>query len=201
MIQITATKQISWDCVQVTLSMGSSFFVRSCYLQELPAERLVPQETLSELELEDLADAGLAFSAEKAAMAYLGRAEQSRHLLAMKLRKKGHGEVAVARALDYLEGRNFLCDSRFAEAWLRNRSINHAEGRTKLLSGLLAKGVDRSTAIQSLDQYFEVVDQDDLLDRALEKCRRLGKTVEATEKYLLRKGFSYKEIKLKMSNL
>ena len=71
MVQITATKQISWDCVQVTLSMGSSFFVRSCYLQELPMERLVPQETLSELELEDLVDAGLAFSAEKAAVTYL----------------------------------------------------------------------------------------------------------------------------------
>ena len=50
-------------------------------------ERLVPQETLSELELEDLVDAGLAFSAEKAAVTYLGRAEQSRHLLSMKLRK------------------------------------------------------------------------------------------------------------------
>lgn len=164
-------------------------------------ERLVPQETLSELELEDLVDAGLAFSAEKAALTYLGRAEQSRHLLSMKLRKKGYGEVAIARALDYLEERSFLCDSRFAEAWLRNRSINHAEGRTKLFSGLLAKGVDMATAIQALDQYFETVDQDDVLDRALEKCRRLGKSREATEKYLMRKGFTYKEIKSKISNI
>ena len=164
-------------------------------------ERLVPQETLSELELEDLVDAGLAFSAEKAAVTYLGRAEQSRHLLSMKLRKKGHGEVAIARALDYLEERRFLCDSRFAAAWLRNRSINNAEGRTKLFSGLLAKGVDKATAIQALDQYFETVDQDDVLDRALEKCRRLGKSREATEKYLMRKGFTYKEIKSKMSNI
>lgn len=201
MVQITATKRISWDCVQVTLSMGSSFFVRGCYLQELSAERLVPRETLSELELEDLADAGLAFSAEKAAVAYLGRAEHSRHLLAMKLRKKGHSEAAIARALDYLEGRNLLCDSRFAGAWLRNRSINHAEGRARLLSGLLAKGVDRATAIQALNQYFEVTDQEELLARALEKCRRLGKSKEATEKYLMRKGFSYKEIKSKISNL
>lgn len=201
MVQITATKQISWDCVQVTLSMGSSFFVRSCYLQELPVERLVPSESLSEQELEDLVDAGLAFSAEKAAVAYLGRAEQSRYLLTMKLRKKGHGEVAIVRALDYLEERNYLCDSRFAAAWLRNRSINHAEGRPKLFSGLLAKGVDKATAIRALDQYFETVDQDDVLDRALEKCRRLGKSREASEKYLMRKGFTYKEIKSKMSNI
>lgn len=201
MVRITATKRISWDCVQVTLSMGSSFFVRVCYLQELSSQRLVPEEDLSELELEDLAAAGLAFSAEKAALSYLGRAEHSRHLLAIKLRKKGHGELAINRALDYLEGRKHLCDSRFAAAWLRNRGINHAEGRSRLLGGLLARGIDRKVASQALDEYFQTVDQETLLERALEKCRRLEKSADATERYLLRKGFSYKEIKSKISNI
>lgn len=187
--------------MQIVLSVGSSFFVRSCYLQRLSVERLVPATGLSQLELEDLMDAGLAFSAEKAALSYLGRAEHSRHLLVVKLRRKGHGEVAIVRALDYLEGQSYLCDSRFAEAWLRNRAINHAEGRAKLLSGLLAKGVDRRTASQALDEYFKTVNQDSVLERALEKCRRLGKSEDATERYLLRKGFSYKEIKSIMSNI
>ena len=201
MVHITTTKQISWDCVQVTLSMGSSFFVRSCYLQLLPVQNMVVGRQLSDEELDDLVTAGLTFAAEKAAVAYLERAEHSRSLLIIKLKKKGHGDGAIAGALDYLEDRGYLSDLRYAQAWLRNRSINHAEGRSRLLCGLLAKGIDRRLANQALDEYFEGVDQQQLLDRAIEKCRRLGKSVEATEKYLVRKGFSYKDFKSKISKI
>ena len=201
MVQITTTKQISWNCVQVTLSMGSSFFVRSCYLQLLPVQDMVVGRQLSDEELDDLVTASLTFAAEKAAVAYLERAEHSRSLLIIKLKKKGHGDGAIAGALDYLEERGYLSDLRYAQAWLRNRSINHAEGRSRLLCGLLAKGIDRRLANQALDEYFEGVDQQQLLDRAIEKCRRLGKSVEATEKYLVRKGFSYKDFKSKISKI
>lgn len=201
MVQITTTKQISWDCVQVTLSMGSSFFVRSCYLQLLPAQDIVAERQLSDAELDDLVLAGLKFAAEKAAVAYFERAEHSRFLLTIKLKKKGHGDVAIDGALDYLQERGFLSDLRYAQAWLRNRAINHAEGRSRLLCGLLTKGIDRKLANQALDEYFEGVDQQQLLDRAIEKCRRLGKSVDATEKYLVRKGFSYKDFKSKISKI
>ena len=201
MVHITTTKQISWECVQVTLSMGSSFFIRTCYLQLLPVHEVVVGRALSDEELDDLVTAGLAFAAEKAAVHYLERSEQSRYLLTIKLKKKEHTERAIAKALDYLEERGFLSDVRYAQAWLRNRSINHAEGRTRLLSGLLAKGVDRKIASVALDEYFESVSQEDVLERAIEKCHRLGKSQEATEKYLLRNGFSYKEIKSKISKI
>ena len=201
MVQIAATKQISWDCVQVTLSMGSSFFVRSCYLQLLPFQDIVVERNLSDDELEDLVAAGLTFAAEKAAAGYLERAEHSRYLLTIKLKKKGHGDAAIGGALDYLEERGFLSDLRYAQAWLRNRAINHAEGRSRLLSGLLAKGIERRLASQALDEYFQSVDEDAVLERAIEKCRRLGKSQETTEKYLIRKGFSYKEFKSKISKI
>lgn len=201
MVHITTTKQISWDCVQVTLSMGSSFFVRNCYLQLLPTQDIVAERNLSDEELEDLLLAGLKFAAEKTAVGYLERAEHSRYLLTIKLKKKGHENAAIDGALDYLEERGFLSDLRYAQAWLRNRSINHAEGRSRLLSGLLAKGIERKLASQALDEYFQGVDQEQILERAIEKCRRLGKSQEATEKYLIRKGFSYKDFKSKISKI
>ena len=201
MVHITTTKQISWDCVQVTLSMGSSFFIRTCYLQLLPVHEVVVGRELSDEEVDDLVTAGLTFAAEKAAVNYLERAEQSRYLLTIKLKKKEHTEGAISKALDYLEERGFLSDVRYAQAWLRNRSINHTEGRNRLLSGLLAKGINRKIISEVLDEYFESVSQDDVLERAIEKCHRLGKSQEATEKYLLRKGFSYKEMKSKMSKI
>lgn len=200
MVRITTTRQISWDCVQVALSMGSSFFVRTCYLQRLPAHELVAERWLSDEELEDLLEAGLVFAAEKAAVGYLERSEQSRHLLAMKLKRKGHEDESIRRSLDYLEERGYLSDGRFARAWLRNRAINHAEGRIRLLAGLLSKGIDRKTASQALDEYFETMDHGLVLERAIEKCRRLGKSREATEKYLLRKGFSYHDFKSRISD-
>lgn len=199
MVYITTTKQISWDCVQVTLSMGSSFFIRTCYLQVLPPHEVVAERGLSDEEVEDILEAGLVFAAEKAAVGYLERAEHSRYILTVKLKKKEHQQRAICRALDYLEERGFLSDVRYAQAWLRNRSINHAEGRNRLFSGLLTKGIDRSIANQVLDEYFASVDQDSVLERAIEKCKRLGKSQEATEKYLLRKGFSYKDFKCKIS--
>ena len=150
---------------------------------------------------DDLVTAGLTFAAEKAAVHYLERSEQSRYLLTIKLKKKEYTERAIAKALDYLGERGFLSDVRYAQAWLRNRSINHAEGRNRLLSGLLAKGIDRKIASAALDEYFESVSQEDVLERAIEKCHRLGKSQEATEKYLLRNGFSYKEIKSKISKI
>ena len=58
MVQITTTKQISWDCVQVTLSMGSSFFIRTCYLQVLPPHEVVAERILSDEEVEDILEAG-----------------------------------------------------------------------------------------------------------------------------------------------
>lgn len=201
MVFITTTRQISWDCVQVTLSMGSSFFIRTCYLQVLVDHEIVVNRHLSDVELEDLIAAGLVFAAEKAAMGYLERAEHSRHLLTVKLKKKGYADVSIQRALDYLEERSYLSDLRYAESWLRNRAINHAEGRSKLLSGLLSKGIGGKIANAALDNYFHTIDEDAVLNMAIEKCLRLGKSREAMERYLARKGFSYKQIKSKISNL
>lgn len=180
--------------------MGSSFFIRTCYLQQLPAHEIVENRQLQDFELEDLMEAGLVFAAEKAAVAYLERAEHSRYLLTVKLKKKGHLEVPIQRALNYLEEKTYLSDLRYAEAWLRNRAINHAEGRSKLLSGLLSKGIDKKIVNHALDEYFSSVDEDLVLEKAIEKCQRLGKSQESMEKYLLRKGFSYKQIKSKISN-
>ena len=47
------------------------------------------------------------YAAERDAMAYLSRAEHTRRQLTLKLRKKGHEDGAIVRALDRLESREY----------------------------------------------------------------------------------------------
>ncbi|MBO5137770.1 MAG: regulatory protein RecX [Spirochaetaceae bacterium] len=146
-------------------------------------------------ELEDLIESGLVYSAEKAASAYLNRSEHSRFLLQKKLVAKGFDVAHITKALDFLEQKGFLSDLRYAVAWVRNRSIHHVEGRSRLLMELTSRGINRKIAEQVVDEHFETVDQNAFFEKVAGKCRRLGKTGLAAEKYLQRKGFTFAQIK------
>ena len=53
-------------------------------------------------------------------------------------------QKCIDLALAYLESKNYLSDERFARVWLNNRKINHSEGRIKLLSELLVRGISKN---------------------------------------------------------
>lgn len=91
-----------------------------------------------------LAVAAAAFSAEKAALSLLARAEQHRAGLAMKLSAKSFPKDSIRLALDRLETTGFLSDRRYAGAWIRQRLRRHAEGPLSLASELASRGVARS---------------------------------------------------------
>ena len=130
-------------------------------------------EEFSEEESEDLLEAALVFSAERLAMNYLARAEQCRAGLTRKLIAKGLDKKVIFPALDYLESVKYLDDYRFAGAWLRNRSIDHAEGRIKLSAELAARGVDKTAAVKALDEFFESTDELELCRRAYSRLLRI----------------------------
>lgn len=200
MVAISAQKQISKNCVQLTLSTGSVFFIRTTYLSSITEADLIVGSEITDLQLEEIVEAGFVFAAERAALDYLNRSEQCRYLLTAKLCKKGIDIVHINIALDFLEEKKILSDLRFAEAWLRNRVINHAEGRTKLYSELLTRGIKKEIANIALDNFYEFADEEKIFEKALNKCKRLGKDVVATEKYLTQKGFSRALIKSNISN-
>jgi len=143
----------------------------------------------------DILDAGLACAAERKALDYLARAEQSRLGLVRKLSAKGFQKAHIQKALDYLEQRSYLSDARFARSWLNMRSISHYEGRTRLSAELASRGIDRATANAALDEYFESHDEEALCRKALEKCRRQKKTDDKAAAYLTAHGFSYAHIR------
>ncbi|OJF76484.1 MAG: hypothetical protein BKP49_06520 [Treponema sp. CETP13] len=164
-------------------------------MQTFPVDRLIVGEVLSEEDYQELENVGCIFSAEHDAMNFLARAEQNRFLLSQKLLKKHHSKEAIAIALDYLESKKYLDDKRYAEAWLRNRSITKAEGRTKLEAGLCSKGIDRKIAKQAIDTFFENTSEEELFNKAVSKFKRMGKKGTKLEESLFRAGFPWKLIK------
>jgi len=190
---------IEWaspDALTLRPAEGPSFLTRPAYLAAVgvPVDSLVAAAGpggagLDEEKTEAVLRSGAAYIAEKAAMGYLSRAEQSRFGLSRKLGQKKHSAEAIRLALDYLESKSYLDDSRYAEAWLRERLIHHAEGREALLAGLLSRGIGRDVAREAVSACFAEVDEADLCRRAIDRLARQGKTGVKLQVALARKGF------------
>lgn len=194
---ICAIKEISPDVIKLDMSVGS-FFLRITYLEHVTyddlSNALSAGTPLLPHELTDITNAAFAFAAERDAVQYLSRAEHSAFLLKRKLSKKNHSAAAIERAFEYLVMRGFLSDSRYAEAFLRNRTINRAEGKTRLLAELASRGVSKEIAQSALDAFFADKSERELLVRAAEKLQRKGKTEDQQIKALLRLGFAWSDI-------
>ena len=144
-------------------------------------------------------NAAVVYGAEFAAMTYLARAEHCRAGLERKLLKKGIEKTAVEKALDYLEQCGNLSDERFSGAWLRSRSIDHAEGRIRLAAELASRGVDRSSSKKALDEFFSEKDELEICRRAYKKCRLFKKDLDKIKASLIQKGFTLKQIGIVIS--
>lgn len=184
---------------EITPSVGSAFFLRACYLSLLSEDSLAAGKEFSDEETEDLLSAAVAYGAEFAAMTYLARAEHCRCGLERKLLKKEIARPAIEKALDYLEQCGNLNDERFAGAWLRSRSIDHAEGRVRLAAELAARGVERNASKKALDEFFSERDELEICRRAYKKCRMLKKSLDKIKASLVQKGFTLKQIETVIS--
>lgn len=183
---------------EITPVAGSAFFLRTEYLSLVDSERLCAGAEFNDEETADILNAALVYSAEYAAMTYLARAEHCRYALTQKLIKKQIDKKAIDAALDYLESVHYLDDQRFAGAWLRTRSIDHAEGRIRLAAELAGRGVERTAAKKALDEFFSEHNELDICARAYRKIRNLKKDTEKIKSSLVQKGFTLKEIETVM---
>jgi len=141
------------EVLNARLSDGSFFLFR---IEYLPAGMPLPY---AGLELTDDVEtayrvASETYASELAALRLISLREHSRFLLALKLKKREFRGDAIDAVLDRLERVGLLDDERFAELWLASRIATRNEGRSKLLAGLLARGVASRTAERSLRNVF-----------------------------------------------
>lgn len=186
--------------MKITSDTGLAFFIRTEFLRIVrPGQIESAAEFTGEAEA-DIIDAGMVFSAECKATEYLSRAEQCRFNLTQKLLKKTYERKYIERALDYLEEKNYLNDRRFALSWLHTRSINHAEGRTRLLAELLARGISKEDSRAALDEFFAEKPEEALCRKAYSRFVRRGKTGDALLRAMMGAGFPYTLVRQTVQN-
>lgn len=137
-----------------------------CVIVEVDGARFasVPAEVAKELGLakgielgearrERLAFLGDVEGAKRVALRLLALRPRGVHEMLRKLRERGHDPSAVAEVVGRLETQGLLDDAAFAEHFARVRSAK-GYGRGRLLSDLLARGVDRRVAERAIDRVL-----------------------------------------------
>lgn len=103
----------------------------------------------------------------------------------------------VELVIDRLREYGYLDDAKFAQSYASNRVQQRPVGRQRLQRDLWLKKIDKTTADEALDQVFEAMPEEDLIEKAIEKRIRLrGRPRTRAEArklfdHLLRQGFAF----------
>ena len=122
------------------------------------------------------------------------RSEQCSYDLMQKLRRWGVSDADSRKIMEELYRGRFCDDSRYAEAFVRDKFLYNRWGRRKIALALCARRIPRAVADEALD----TIDQDEyesvLLALARAKAKRLGPLTEYEERarlfrFLAARGF------------
>jgi regulatory protein len=158
--------------------------------QELEGERLERVTYLADVE-----------ASYRVAIRLLATRPRAVNEMLRRLRDRGHNPSAAAEAVGRLEAKGLLDDAEFAHHFVRVRSAR-GHGPSRLLTDLLARGVERRLAERAIDAVLDAEGVDPTAQaRALAEKRlgQLGELPAETLKrrllgYLERRGFRGREV-------
>jgi SOS response regulatory protein OraA/RecX len=118
------------------------------------------------------------------------------HQLQQRLEQRGFETPAIEQAVSRLAAAGTLDDARVARAVARTRAGVKRQGRARVVRELGAIGIPRDIAEQTVREVFGELDEDALLEQALD--RRLRRSVSLSDPAarrrlqaaLVRQGFS-----------
>ena len=135
------------------------------------------------------------------ALTLLSARELSEAQLRTRLRKRKLDEADIASAISRLKTDGTLNDRRVAMAVGRMESAIRGRGRSRVIQKIRQAGIDNDTAEDAVRQVFEDVDENALLDRALDRKLR-GQEISALDdkgrarvvRALVGQGFSFEAV-------
>jgi len=125
----------------------------------------------------------------------LGRRELSEAQVRQRLARRGYEPDSVDAAVARLREERAIDDARVAEAIVRTQSSIRGRGRLRVLRELESAGIAAAIARRAVDDVFEGLDPDALLEASLAK--RLDEREPITDdaefrrlyRYLIGQGF------------
>jgi regulatory protein len=110
-----------------------------------------------------------------AALTMLARRELSERQVRQRLARRDHPADAIDAAIERLKAERALDDARVAGAIARTQTSIRGRGRLRVKRQIEAAGISSSIAERAVDEVFQDVDSDALLQAALERRLR-GRT-------------------------
>ena len=124
----------------------------------------------------------------------LARRELSEMQVRDRLTRRGFESTAIDEAVARLRAERAIDDERVAEAIARTETSVRRRGKTRVLAQIERAGIGRHVAQRAVDDAFESVDADAVIEAAIEK-RLKGQTITDDRelarlyRYLLNQGF------------
>jgi regulatory protein len=109
------------------------------------------------------------------ALKMLAGRELSEAQVRQRLVRRQHDADDIDRAIERLKAGGYIDDARAAAVIARRETTVRRRGKLRVSGRLRAVGISRAVADRAVQQVFQDVDADALLDSALEKRMR-GKT-------------------------
>src|SRR5687768_5921267 len=130
-----------------------------------------------------------------AALRMLARRDLSEAQIRERLARRGHASDAVDRAVARLAQEGAVDDRRVAAAIAHTETAIKRRGRRRVERQIEHAGISRSTARAAVDEVFGALDEETLLEAALDRRLRRGRMIDGPGefarlyRYLIGQGF------------
>jgi len=125
----------------------------------------------------------------------LGRRELSERQVRQPLARKGHEPDAIDAAIARLLEERAIDDERVAEAIARTETSVRRRGKLRVRMQIERAGIAKATAKRAVDDVFDAIDDDALIESSLDKRLRGRETIaddrefQRLYRYLVGQGF------------
>lgn len=125
----------------------------------------------------------------------LGRRELSEAQVRQRLARKGHAADEIDRAVERLKAERAIDDNRVASAIARTETSLKRRGRLRVSQQMARAGIRGSAAKRAIDDTFADLDEDALIEAALAKRLKHGRSIEDDRefarlyRFLMAQGF------------
>ncbi|MDO5294778.1 MAG: regulatory protein RecX [bacterium] len=191
---VTTIEVIDKKKKKITFESGRTLFL---YNSEVRKYHVSEGQAIDPSDYEDLI-AAVNKRAKLKAMDLLKRSDKTEQELRTKLKTSNFSEEAVNVALDYVMSYGYIDDERYASNYIRTKK--KSKSKRAIEFDLSAKGVDRETIANCMEEEFKYEDETEAIKKLIRKKVNNLDCLEEDKKQKLiasicRKGFSFEKVR------